>query len=64
MAKWIYAVYKGEDFITEGTKEEICDYMEIKPATFEYYRTKEWARRCGNGDDHTTIIRIDNIDEE
>lgn len=62
--KWIYAVYKGQEFVTEGTREEICDELGIKKATFYYCRSKHWERRFKNGKNHRIIIRIDNINNE
>lgn len=58
--KWIYAVYKGETFLAEGTREEICKELNIKNSTFYYYRYNAWQKRCENGNNHRTIIRIDN----
>lgn len=56
--KWIYAVYKGEEFITEGTREEICERLHIKKNTFYYYRSKFWHKRFKNGKNHRAIIKI------
>ena len=36
---WEYAMYKGDELLCMGTKEEICKEMNIKPATFNFYRT-------------------------
>lgn len=58
--KWIYAVYKGENFITEGTSDEICKELNIKKNTFYYLRSPHWEKRFKNGKNHRTIIRIDN----
>ena len=57
---WLYAVYKGDQFITEGTREEICKEIGIKRQTFYFYRTKCRAKRL-KGKNHIIIIRIDNI---
>lgn len=59
--RWIYAVYKGDKYLTEGTKEEICEELGIARATFNYYRTQHWKDRCKNGKNYKVIIRIDNI---
>ncbi len=58
--KWVYAVYKGENYITSGTRDEICDYMNIARNTFYYYRSKYWHKRFKNGNNHITITKIDN----
>lgn len=41
---WVYAAYKGENFLCEGTREEICDALGIKRATFQFYRSG-WYRK-------------------
>lgn len=58
--KWIYAVYKGEEFITEGTSDEICKELNIKKNTFYYLRSPHWEKRFKSGKNHRTVIRIDN----
>ena len=59
--KRIYAVYKGEELLCDGTTEEICNQMNIKLATFRYYRTKYWNNRA-KGNNHIVIVRIDGKD--
>lgn len=54
----LYAVYKGENFITEGTREEICKELNIKKNTFYYYRSKHWGQRFKKGNNHRIIIKI------
>ena len=61
--QWLYAVYKGEEFITEGTRDEICKELNIRVNTFHYYRSKHWLSRFKNGKNHRIIIRIDNEEE-
>lgn len=58
---WIYAVYKGDEFITEGTREEICEKLQIKKRTFYFYRYKAYQRRGKPGSNRKIIIRIDNL---
>lgn len=41
---WIYAAYKGEEFLCEGTKEEICASLGIKLKTFQFYRTNYYRK--------------------
>lgn len=62
--KWIYAVYKGEEFITEGTREEICDELGIKKATFNFYRSRWYKKnRKTKINNRRIIIRIDGKDK-
>ena len=61
---WIYAMYKGEEFLCEGTKEEICKFGGIKPKTFEFYRSRYYkTHRVGNPSKRKIIIRIDGKDK-
>ena len=60
----IYAVYKGDKYITEGTSQEICKELGIKINTFYYCRSKQWQKRFKKGNNHRIIIKLDNIDDE
>lgn len=60
----IYAMYKGDKFLCQGTFEEICEKMNIKETTFRYYRTKHWLiNRHENRNNCRIIIRIDDEDK-
>ena len=59
--KRIYAVYKGDNFMCDGTTEEICNQLNITLNTFRYYRTKFWNNRA-KGNNHIVIVRIDGKD--
>lgn len=61
---WIYAMYKGDTFLCEGTREEICQQMNIARRTFNYYRTKHWiVNRANKINNRRIIIRIDGDDK-
>ena len=55
-----YAMYKGDELLAFGTREEICKQMNIKLQTFRYYRTKAYKDRIKNrkARNYRTIIRI------
>lgn len=62
--KWIYAMYKGEQFLCEGTKEEICKLMGISINTFNFYRTSHYKiNRNTHLNNRRMIIRIDGKDK-
>ena len=42
----IYAVYKGDKFLYEGTSKECADYLGIKRETVRWYNTQGYKRRC------------------
>jgi len=47
--KKIYALYKGETLIADGTKQEIAEQMGVKLRTINFYMTPTYKKR-GKGD--------------
>lgn len=43
-----YALYKGEELITMGTKREIAEQLGVSPSTVGYYGTPVYARRTSD----------------
>jgi hypothetical protein len=41
----IYAVYRGEKFVCEGTAKECADYMGILEDSFRWYLTPSYQKR-------------------
>lgn len=68
---WIYAAYKGEKYLCDGTREEICRKLGIKRATFAFYRTNYYRKnryhkgRIYKKNDNLgiVIVRIDGKDK-
>ena len=57
----IYALYKGDKFITEGTKKEIAEYTGLKVKTLSYYCTNAYLKRMEQrkwGKDFKEMIKI------
>lgn len=54
-------MYKGDELLAFGTREEICKQMNIKLQTWRYYRTNAYKERIKNrkAKNFRTIIRID-----
>ncbi len=62
----IYALYKGDDLLYEGTKEEISKAMNVSINTLNYYRTKHWIvnRRTEAGNSkRRVLVRVDDNDK-
>ena len=65
MKKNIYALYKGEKFITEGTKQEIAKVQGCKVKTISFlatnaYKKRMEARKYKYGKpNHLILIKID-----
>lgn len=60
-----YAIYKGDDLLVLGTKQECADALGVKPDTISFYCTPTYHRRVakrGNADNSLIGERIE-IDE-
>ena len=56
-----YAMYKGEECLAIGTRQEICQEMGIKRKTFEYYRSTAYKERLEKRKERNArrIIRLE-----
>ena len=41
----IYALYKGDNYLTSGTKEELANYLGVKIRTIDFYISNIYAKR-------------------
>lgn len=60
--KRIYALYKGDKWITDGTRKEIAEFIGVKPRTITYYMSNVHAKR-GKSENRPKVIFI-GYDEE
>ncbi len=44
--KRIYALYHGDTWITDGTKEEIAKFMKVSIRTIDFYKSRAYQKRC------------------
>lgn len=58
--KGIYALYKGEEYITDGTKQELAEYLNVKEKTITFYSSPAHKKR-GRGEkgNRKCVVRID-----
>ena len=56
-----YAMYKGDEFLSEGTAKEICEDMGISIKTFQYYRSSAYKERLKKRKNKNSriIVRIE-----
>lgn len=54
--KRIYALYRGERYIHDGTIRELAQELGIKFSTAQYYATKQHRDRAENHGSPDTII--------
>lgn len=41
----IYALYKGDKWLLDGTKQELADYLGVKLRTISFYMSPTYAKR-------------------
>ncbi len=58
-----YAVYKGDDLLVIGTRQECADKLGIKPKTVSFYTTPTHRKRIGNSDKSLIAIKIEEDEE-
>lgn len=58
MGKAIFAAYKGDKFIAEGTSRELAKTLGVKVETIYFYRSPAYARR-GSGKNRMVVIRLE-----
>jgi hypothetical protein len=67
--KGVYALYKGEECLAIGTKEEISEELGVDMNTLNFYTTKAYKNRMENinhscKDGFRELIKIEDEDEE
>ena len=40
----IYALYKGDNFLTLGTKQELADYLRVNKRTIDHYASPYYKK--------------------
>ena len=58
----IYALYKGDTNICDGTLAEIAKYLNILPESVAYYRTPAYARKAArskNPENWLVLVLLD-----
>jgi hypothetical protein len=59
MKRKIYALYKGETLLADGTVNEIAEKMGVKISTVRYYKTNAYQRRSKYVDKRRVLICLD-----
>lgn len=55
--KGIYALYKGDEFLSLGTIKEIAKEMNIKESTIRFYNKPSYMKRAGKN--ARVIIKVE-----
>ena len=45
----VYALYHGDKWLTDGTKNELADYLNVGIRTITFYMSKTYAKRNKEG---------------
>ncbi|WP_207695525.1 hypothetical protein DOK67_0000155 [Enterococcus sp. DIV0212c] len=53
----MYAIYKGDDLITTGTKQECAEVLNVKQSTIEFWTTPSNVKR--DKGKRTVAVRLD-----
>lgn len=57
--KKIYALYKGDTWLTDGTKQQLADYLKVRVSTINFYISPTYRKRV-KGTNHYEVIFIGN----
>lgn len=60
--KKIYALYKDDEWLTDGTKDELAEYLNVKIKTIDFYTTNIWKKRS-NSKSYLVIKLEDNYEK-
>ncbi|WP_404427283.1 hypothetical protein LG296_01565 [Ureibacillus chungkukjangi] len=55
----IYALYRGEEYLTDGTQKELAQYLGVKRKTIQFYMTPSWLKRTSEN-----ALRVIALDDE
>jgi hypothetical protein len=55
----IYAIYKGEEFLFVGSKEECAEYLNVKPFTIYFMSSPTYRKRRANSKNALLTIRLE-----
>ena len=54
----VYALYKGDEYIAQGTIQELAKKLKLKKATISFYRSPAYKKRNHKGN-CKTLVRIE-----
>lgn len=55
----IYALYKGEKLLADGTLLQIAHKMGVKLRTIKFYKTPTYKKRRANGKNFRELVEIE-----
>lgn len=62
--KSIYAMYKGDEYLRDGTIEELAEYFKVNPRTIKFYLTPTYLKRGkGINGNRRKLVRVCYVNE-
>ena len=58
-----YAVYKGDELLVIGTRQECADALSVKPSTITFYSSNAHRKRGNDSDDRIIAIKLEDDEE-
>lgn len=52
----IYALYHGDKWITDGTRKELAEYLEVKERTIYFYSSEVYKQRKNYNFDNCYVV--------
>ncbi|TBL15266.1 hypothetical protein EYB35_07250 [Bacillus paranthracis] len=59
----IFMVYKGDDFLCEGTAKECAEFLGVKTETIKFYKTPAYKRRVAERKNAKNYIIVEEIED-
>lgn len=53
-----YALYKGDTYLTSGTKYQLANYLNVKLRTIQFYLTPTYNKRIEKNSNSIKVIEI------
>ena len=53
-----YALYKGDRYLTSGTKYQLANYLNVKLRTIQFYLTPTYNKRIEKSSNRIKVIEI------
>ena len=63
MNKIWYAIYKGEQLLYTGTKDECAAYLNVNPETILFYTYPSYRKRIKKCNNRVYVIRLEDENE-
>lgn len=60
----MYALYKGDEFVTMGTIPEIARYTDKTIAFIKYMRTPSYEKRCADAKKRLRLLPLDEEEDK